>query len=168
MFGKLTWFVLYTKPRFEQKVYYNLLQMGINSYLPMQKTLKQWSDRKKWVHEPLFKSYCFVQIKPEYYREPLKANGVLRYIWFEGKPVPVSDKEIETIKLLCDSNIPVEVVELTLIKGQTVKIINGVLKGLVGEYLKKTGQHKILVRIDSINQGLMVSVPPAYVVACRI
>ena len=30
-------------------------------YCPCQRTLKKWSDRKKWVDEPVFKSYIFVK-----------------------------------------------------------------------------------------------------------
>ena len=163
---KLTWFALYTRPRFEQKVNDELLKMGMESYLPIQKTLKQWSDRKKWIDEPLFKSYCFVRIIPEYYREPLKVTGVIRYVWMEGKPVPVRDSEIESVRLLCLSGLPVEVVTTSMEKGQKIKIVSGSLNGLSGEYIKNTGQHKVLVRIDSISHGLMVSVPPADIVAC--
>ncbi len=166
MLNKLTWFALYTKPRYEQKVADELLQTGINSYLPTQKTLKQWSDRRKWIVEPLFKSYCFVQTMPNNYLEPLKANGAIRYIWYDGKPAIVRDHEIEVIKLLCDSNLQLEVVPLTFEKGQAVQITNGALAGLTGEYIEKAGQHKILVRINSISHGVMVTIPPAYVVAC--
>jgi transcription antitermination factor NusG len=166
MLNKLTWFALYTKPRYEQKVADELLQIGINSYLPTQKTLKQWSDRKKWIVEPLFKSYCFVQIMPYKYLEPLKANGAIRYIWHDGKPGIVRDNEIEVIKLLCDSNLQLEVVPLTFEKGQNVQITNGALAGLTGEYIQKAGQNKILIRIISISHGVLVTIPPAYVVAC--
>ena len=166
MLNKLTWFALYTKPRYEQKVADELLQTGINSYLPTQKTLKQWSDRKKWIVEPLFKSYCFVQILPYKYLEPLKANGAIRYIWHDGKPGIVRDNEIEVIKLLCDSNLQLEVVPLTFQKGQKVQITNGSLAGLTGEYIQNAGQQKILIRIISISHGVLVTIPPAYVVAC--
>jgi transcription antitermination factor NusG len=166
MLNKLTWFALYTKPRYEQKVADELLQTGINSYLPTQKTLKQWSDRKKWIVEPLFKSYCFVQILPYKYLEPLKANGAIRYIWHDGKPGIVRDNEIEVIKLLCDSNLQLEVVPLTFEKGQKVQITNGSLAGLTGEYIQNAGQQKILIRIISISHGVLVTIPPAYVVAC--
>ena len=166
MLSNLTWFVLYTRPRFEQKVNDELVQMGFESFLPKQRTLKQWSDRKKWVDEPLFKSYCFVRIIPEYYREPLKVTGVVRYVWLEGKPSPVRDSEIESIRMLCSSELPIEVVATCLEKGQRITINGGPLNGLSGEYIKSSGQHKVLVRIDSISHGLLVSVPPAYVVTC--
>jgi transcriptional antiterminator RfaH len=166
MLGKLTWYALYTRPRFEQKVNDSLLQLGIESYLPKQKILKQWSDRKKWVEEPLFKSYCFVRLIPKLYAQPLKIVGVVKYIWLDGKPAPVRDSEIDTIRLLCSSEIPLEAVSLPLEQGQKVCITEGTLKGLSGEYLKNTSQHKILIRIDSVSHGLLVSVPSNFIVIC--
>lgn len=166
MLEKLTWFALYTRPRYEQKVNDELLQMGINSYVPTHKILKQWSDRKKIITEPLFKSYCFVQIRPQLYLEPLKANGAIRYVWYDGKPAIVRDNEIEIIRLLCNSDLEINVVDLPLKKGQGVQITNGALTGLIGEYIKKAGKNKILVRIDSISHGLMVTVPQTHVIAC--
>ena len=56
------WFALYTKPRWEKKVNLTLLKKGIEVWCPVQKVQKQWSDRKKIVEEPLFKSYVFVKI----------------------------------------------------------------------------------------------------------
>lgn len=164
--GKLTWFALYTRTRFEQKIGDELLKMGYESYVPTQKTLKQWSDRKKWVEEPLFKSYCFVRLIPELYREPLKIPGVIRYVWLDGKPSPVRNSEIEILRLLCSSEMPLEAVGLSLERGQKVCISEGSLKGLSGEYLKNSGQNKILIRIDSISHGLLVSVPLNFIVAC--
>ncbi|MBI5542177.1 MAG: UpxY family transcription antiterminator [Bacteroidia bacterium] len=166
MLEKLTWFALYTRPRYEQKVHDELLQMGINAYVPTHKILKQWSDRKKIITEPLFKSYCFVQIKPALYLVPLKANGAVRYVWYDGKPAIVRDKEIEIIRLLCNSELEIDVVDLPLKKGQGVQITNGALTGLNGEYIKNAGKNKILVRIDSISHGLMVTIPQTHVIAC--
>jgi len=166
MSGKLTWFALYTRTRFEQKVSDDLLKMGYESYMPTQKTLRQWSDRKKWIEEPLFKSYCFVRIVPELYREPLKINGVIKYVWLDNKPSTVRDSEIETIRLLCSSEMPLEAVGLSIEKGQKVTVTEGLLEGMTGECLKNSGQHKILIRIDSISHGLLVSVPSSFIVAC--
>lgn len=166
MSDKLSWFALYTRPRYEQRVSDELLQSGINSYVPTQRILKQWSDRKKWIVEPLFKSYCFVQTKPELYLEPLKANGAIRYVWYDGKPAMVRDHEIEVIRLLCNSDLQIEVVDLPLKQGQVVQITNGALSGISAEFIKKAGKNKILVRIDSISHGLLVSIPQAYVIAC--
>jgi transcription antitermination factor NusG len=66
------WFALYTKPRWEKKINTALLKKGIESWCPLQIIEKQWSDRKKIIEEPLFRSYVFVKISAE------EKNNVLR------------------------------------------------------------------------------------------
>jgi len=167
MLSKLSWFALYTRPRFEFKADASLKELGFNSFLPTQKTLKTWSDRKKWVTEPLFRSYCFVQTYPEKYFEVLKAYGVVKYIWFEGKPQPVRDTEINVLKKICESKQEVDVVSYNFKKGQKVKITCGSLIGLTGEYLKNKNKHSILIRVDSVNQGLLVTINPDSIIVCK-
>ena len=58
-----TWYAIYTKPRTEKKACEELTCKGISTYLPVVKTLKQWSDRKKWVEKPYFPGYLFVRIR---------------------------------------------------------------------------------------------------------
>lgn len=163
--GKKTWFALYTRPRFEQKATDSLIQMGFEAYLPTYKTLRQWSDRKKMVELPLFPSYCFVRIVPELYREPLRAHGVVRFVWIEGKPAPVPDKEIEAIKTLCSSSFPLEVTIPDPVPGQKVIITSGALKGIEGEFVDKAGSRKFLVRIHTINHAVLVNVDAGMVAA---
>ena len=95
-----SWFAIYVKSRTEKKVSAELDKLGIDHYLPLLKVLKQWSDRKKWVIEPLFKSYIFVYIDTAQYYDVLKAINVVRYITFEGKAVAIPPQQIEAIKLL--------------------------------------------------------------------
>jgi transcription antitermination factor NusG len=56
------WYAAYTKPRYEKKAKHYLDQQEIANWLPMQRLRRQWSDRVKWVEEPVFKSYIFVHI----------------------------------------------------------------------------------------------------------
>ena len=58
------WYPVYTHPRAEKKAHQALSNKGIETYLPLRRQLKQWSDRKKWVDEPFIKSYLFVHISP--------------------------------------------------------------------------------------------------------
>ena len=59
----MNWYVLYTKSRNEKLVAERLKEIGIETYCPVLKKVKQWSDRKKVVEEPLFKSYVFVRLE---------------------------------------------------------------------------------------------------------
>ena len=78
------WYAVYTKPRNEKKLAERLNGKGIEAYLPMRRTLKQWSDRKKMVDEPLISSYVFVNVLQEHYFEVLNTPGAVKYIWFCG------------------------------------------------------------------------------------
>ena len=56
------WYAIYVRSRHEKKVHQLLLEIGIESSLPLIKTTRKWSDRKKKVEIPLFRGYVFVKI----------------------------------------------------------------------------------------------------------
>ena len=56
------WLAVYTRPRWEKKVDQLLKEKGTESYCPLNKVRRKWSDRVKLIEEPLFKSYVFVKI----------------------------------------------------------------------------------------------------------
>jgi transcriptional antiterminator RfaH len=91
------WFVLYTKPRAEKKVADFLGNINLEVYCPMVTEVRQWSDRKKKLQVPLFTSYVFVNLKEKERHKVFDVPGVVRYLFWLGKPAVVKDKEIETI-----------------------------------------------------------------------
>ncbi|MFZ0488743.1 MAG: UpxY family transcription antiterminator [Salegentibacter sp.] len=94
----MSWYVLYTKPRTELKVAARLQEMKLEVFCPSITELRQWSDRKKKVTSPLFKSYVFVNLKEQERNLVFDVPGVVRYLFWLGKPATVRDKEIETIR----------------------------------------------------------------------
>ena len=152
------WYAIYTRPRAEKPVYKRLAEAGITVFLPLHKTLRQWSDRKKMVEVPLFSSYIFVEVDESDYDTVLKTYGVVKYISFEGKAASIPQKQIDNLKLIIDSEADIEVSQEHLKPGQKVEVTHGALKGLCGELLKTTKKHRFLVRIDTINQNLLVSI----------
>jgi transcription antitermination factor NusG len=156
----LNWYAIYTNPRAEKKAHAELVGKGIDSYLPLQRTLRQWSDRKKWVEEPLFRSYLFVYIDQRRYFDVLNTPGVVRYISFEGKAVPVPQKQIDAIRYylsdtesLTDSHALPE-----LAPGSTVEIIRGPLKGLTGQLVDHLGHKRVRIEIDALGQYLNLTI----------
>ncbi|MFH0759009.1 MAG: UpxY family transcription antiterminator [Bacteroidota bacterium] len=152
------WYAVYTRPRFEKQVFQRLLEQGIEAYLPMIKTMRQWSDRKKMVEIPLFSSYVFVNIDRKYYDEVLKTFGVVKYITFEGRAAAIPAEQINNLKIIVNSNEKVETTWEKRKKGDRVMVTAGSLKGLKGELITDGGRKKVLVRIDSIDQNLTVEV----------
>ncbi|RYE30640.1 MAG: UpxY family transcription antiterminator, partial [Sphingobacteriaceae bacterium] len=101
----LKWYPVYTRSRTEKQAFDLLQKKGIEAYLPLQKTLKQWSDRKKWVTEPLFQSYLFVHITPKQQTEVLMTKGIVRFLYHAGKIANMPDQQIDEIQLLLANDI---------------------------------------------------------------
>ena len=152
------WYAVYTRPRFEKQVLKGLLDQGIEGYLPLVKTMRQWSDRKKMVEVPLFSSYVFVHINRSSYDQVLQTHGVVKYITFEGKAATIPDNQIDNLKIIVDSNEKVESTWETRRKGDQVVVTAGSLKGLKGELITEGDRKKVLVRIHGIDQNLTVEV----------
>jgi transcription antitermination factor NusG len=93
-------------PAQKKKLPLELQKKGYEVFLPLQKTLKTWSDRKKWVEEPLFKSYLFIETELEAnYYTILNTPGIVKFISFQSHPAIVDPREINLVKLLVRSII---------------------------------------------------------------
>ncbi|SDI21662.1 UpxY family transcription antiterminator [Mucilaginibacter gossypii] len=152
------WYPVYTNPRAEKKAYEALVSKGINVYLPLHRQLKQWSDRRKWVEEPLLKSYLFVNIAEQEQAEVLMTKGIARFLYFSGKPAVMPDKQIHELKLLMASPYELEVTEEDLQPGEKIIIRAGVLKGMTGEVVSRRSQKQLILRLESIGYSIIVNV----------
>lgn len=160
--GKKQWYALYTKSRAEKKVAKELHLKGIEAYLPLEKKMKQWSDRKKWVEEPLIRSYIFVWTHIKGLYDILYTPGVVTIVTFEGEPAPIPDKQIQAIKDILISEEKFEVTSDKFDVGETVEVTKGNLKGLNGELIQHLNKFKVLIRIEVIQQNLLVNINPSY------
>ncbi|MFP4556187.1 MAG: UpxY family transcription antiterminator [Bacteroidales bacterium] len=161
--NKKCWFAAYTTPRSEKKVYERLKSEGVVVYLPIHKTLRKWSDRKKWVEVPLLPSYIFVKITEREQHAVLNTAGLIRFVKFEGKPAPIPEEQINTIKLLLGQKLDIELLEENLKPGDKVEIILGSMLGFKGELIKHKGKNKALIKIDHISHGLLVTLPKGFI-----
>ncbi len=164
---KQLWYAAYTKSRAEKKVLQELQQMGIETYLPLQKRLKQWSDRRKWVEEPLLRCYIFVYIDMSDYFRVLNTRGVVRYITFEGKAVPIPEKQIDVLRKIVATEADVEVTVESFHPGDKVRVVSGPLHGLEGELVDFRGNRRVMVRFEQLGQHLLVSVPAGFLEQMR-
>ena len=132
-----SWYVVYTRSRAEKKVHAGLMVNNIESFLPLQKQLRQWNDRKRWVEVPLLTGYCFVHISKKENLTVLHTPNVLSYVMFDKKPAVVPDREIDYLKqMLRQSVFEVTVSFDNYRQGEQVEIIQSPLMGLRGELIK--------------------------------
>lgn len=150
-----SWFVVYTKPRWEKKVAKLLDEKGIEAYCPLNKVVKQWSDRKKVVLEPIFKSYVFVRVAEVNKWDLKKINGILNFVYWLGKPAIVRDDEILTIRKFLNEFSDVQVEEhQTLQVNSKVRVRQGLLMNYQGILVEVHGS-RAKVRIETL--GLQLS-----------
>jgi len=157
------WYAAYTHSRAEKKVARELEKQGIEHYLPLIKTLKQWTDRKKKVEEPLIRSYIFVHITEKEYRDVLHTTGVMTIVRFSGKPVAIPDWQIENLKILLGTSLPITVENHDFVAGEEVRITRGTLEGLRGIIQKLKGEHKLVISIHALHYHLTVDIDPSFV-----
>ncbi len=146
-----SWYAIYTKSRAEKKLYQELCVMDIECYLPLKKELRKWSDRVKWIEEPLIRSYVFVKVSEREYYDVLNSPYAVRYVSFEGKAAPICETQIEALRVFLEQeNNEIGLIEERLKKGKKVEVISGSLKGIEGEVVKIKGRNRIVIRFDSL------------------
>jgi transcription antitermination factor NusG len=160
------WYAIYTRPRWEKKVNNLLLQKGIESYCPLNKVRRKWSDRVKTIEEPLFKSYVFVKITDEERTNVRMTNGVVNFVYWNGKPANIKDKEIVTIKRFLDEHENVEVVKMELNAGDTVQVIAGPMMDKEGKVLEVKNK-TVKVCIDSLGYMLIAYIDKSKLLAVQ-
>ena len=148
--NKLNWYAVYTKPRWEKKVAKLLDEKGIENYCPLNKVVKQWSDRKKVVMEPIFKSYVFVRVEDKEKFELKNISGILNFVYWLGKPAIVRDEDIDTIRKFLNEFGEVTVSEIDQLKvNAKVRVKQGIMMNYLGLLVEVMG-NKVKVRIESM------------------
>jgi transcription antitermination factor NusG len=133
--GGTKWYALYTRPRWEKKVAEILFHKKIENYCPLNKVLRQWSDRKKIVLEPLFTSYVFVKAAEKEHSEIRKIDGVINFVYWLSKPAIIRNEEIESIKDFLNEHANVRLEKISVNINDTVRIISGALMEYEGQVI---------------------------------
>ncbi len=162
MSSSLRWYAVSTRSRHEKKVALQLAEKGIETYLPVIKTVRQWSDRKKIVDIPLITCYVFVRIDYDDHLEVLKTAGVVRFLMFQNQPAYVQDKEIENLRILTENSENVKVQDIDLQIGDYIEIDSGPFSGFQGEIIRKKSNQILVVRLDFMSTMICVEISSKY------
>ncbi len=142
------WYAVYTKPRWEKKVFSLLSEEGMIAYCPLQKVQRQWSDRVKIIHEPLFTSYVFVKTAPAQMSRVRMISGVVNFVYWNGSPAIIRQEEVDTIRRFLKDYQFVRV-DTILRPSQRIRINNGVLMDNEG-VITRSEKNKVQVYLDSL------------------
>jgi transcription antitermination factor NusG len=148
----INWYVLYTTPRAEKRVHERIKSEGIESYLPLHRTRRAWSDRVKLVDIPLISSYVFVKCKEYESVNLLKINGVVKVVFSEGKPAIIRQLEIDAIKEFLKQAEGKE-----LVTGDEVEILIGAMKKRAGKIIKIRKKY-LYLHIEQLSATVCVNI----------
>ena len=155
------WIAVYTKSRHEKMVIQELEKINIEAYCPMFKERRQWSDRKRWVEFPLFRSYVFAKIEMKNSLYILQTMGVHHIVKFQGNISIIPNEIIQNIKSMIYGGITVEQVDY-FVKGDEVIVVDGPLKGIEGIVVNIKNENKLVLKVSAIQQAIAVQIHPGY------
>lgn len=160
------WYAIYTRPRWEKKVNALLASKGIESYCPLNRVRRKWSDRIKLVEEPLFKSYVFVRIEEEARTAVRMCEGVVNFVYWDGKPALVKDREIQQIRKFLDEHEDVQALRTDFSPDERVRITGGPMMDREGQVLEV--KHKtVKVSVDSLGYVLIAYINKSKLVSVQ-
>lgn len=153
------WYALYTKVNQEFKTADHLTKRGIEYYLPVVTKIKQWSDRKKKITEPVIKSYIFIYADESERIDAVTIPSVVRCISENGKPAKIPSWQIENFKLVIESEADFILYD-GLVPGQSIEILNGPFKGMKGiVQILNNKKMNVAISIDILNRSLIIQLP---------
>jgi len=155
--GPESWFAVRTHPRHEKVVAQEICALGMISFLPLVRQVRQWSDRRKIVELPLFGCYVFVKLIPANNQRlsVLRINGVLSFVGNSGMGIPIPDEQIAAVRTLVDEQLPLCSHPFLRI-GQRVRIRSGALSGVEGILVCRSGESALVISVDAIQRSLSV------------
>lgn len=157
------WFALYTKPRHEFKAAEQLKDVNVDYYLPVVVKLKQWSDRKKKVTEPLIRGYIFIHASEKERITALEQNGIVRCVTFNGRVATIPDWQIENLRRMLETESDFLISE-KIMAGQKVKVISGPFEGVTGLVNYTSNGKTISITIDMLKRSVTAVLPTESVV----
>jgi transcription antitermination factor NusG len=160
-----SWYAIYVRSRTEKKVAAGLQEAGIEHFLPLQRTLRRWSDRKKWVDMPLIPGYCFINVSENHLLSIVQMQNIVAIVKFNGKPAVIPEMQIEFLKRLLSQNEVAYRLAVEIPKpGQKVEIIAGPFIGLFAEMQKIKHKSKIFLRLEHIMNVYILEIPLEHVI----
>jgi transcription antitermination factor NusG len=155
--SRAPWYALTVKPRHERATARSLDSKGLEQFSPLYRARRRWCDRIKELETELFPGYVFCRFSYEERLLVLKTPGVTSIVGFGGRPVAVDDREIEAIRAVVASGLPVQPWPYLRV-GQRVRIEQGCLEGVVGIVLRDRDAFRVLINVEILQRTVAVEI----------
>jgi transcription antitermination factor NusG len=153
------WYALQTRVNRERVVERRLQERGVRTFLPLFSEVRRWSDRKKVIQFPLFRSYLFAKLVPSRVDRlrVLCVEGVFNFVGPRGEGTAIPDAQIEAVRALVEGPLPWCSHPFLKI-GQRVRIRSGALDGVEGILVSRSGESTLVISVDAIQRSMAVRI----------
>jgi transcriptional antiterminator RfaH len=155
---KPQWFAIYVAFKKEKYAKQQLMKKGVETYLPLQKVVRQYERKVKKLEIPLINCYLFVRITKSEYVRVLETDYVSRFVKIGKDLIAIPDVEIEILQKVLEEKIEIEVEANAFHKGEDVIISSGNLAGVKGKLVAFQGKEKVVVQLDTIGYALQMEI----------
>jgi transcription elongation factor/antiterminator RfaH len=160
--SRFPWYAVQCWLRKESVIAAQLEGQGFECFLPKYKSLREWSDRKKEVEQPLFPGYLFCRFDYTQRRPVVVTPGVLQVVGCGRTPTPIEDREMEAIQIAVASGVPGQPWPYLEV-GEKVRIHTGKLSGLEGILVNFKGNHRVVLSVTLLQRSVALEVDLAWV-----
>jgi transcription antitermination factor NusG len=162
---EVNWYALYTCPRHEKRVAEQIEQRHISCFLPLYRSIRRWKDRRKELDLALFPGYVFVRITPQDRLRVLQLAGAVRFVSFNGQPVPLPASEMESLMSGLSSGVRAEP-HPYLTVGRSVRVRSGPLAGAQGILIRRKDKFRVVLSLELIMRSVAVEVDESDIEPC--
>jgi transcription antitermination factor NusG len=154
------WYAAYTSANHEKKAAAEISRRGVESFLPLYRAVRRWSDRRVKLEMPLFPGYVFVHLALRDRLRVLQVPGVAKLVGFGGSPASLPEEQIEALRAGLDRQILARP-HPYLVVGRRVRIVHGPLCGAEGILIRKKSVYRIVLSLELIMRSVAVEVDAA-------
>ena len=151
------WYALYTNPRHEKVVAWQLKERCVENFLPLYRTWHRWKDRRKQVDLALFPGYVFVRIEEQNKLEVLKTPGAVNLVSFNGKLAALPEAEISALRNALDNEVCAEPCPY-LRAGRKVRVVRGPMAGAEGILTRKKDKYRVVISVEVLMRSVALEI----------
>jgi transcription antitermination factor NusG len=159
------WYAISVCPRHEKRVQSLMQGRRVHCFVPTYRSVRRWKDRRKELDLVLFPGYAFVQLELSRRLDVLTVPGVLRFIAFQGRPLPVDESEIRALSASLASGVSAQP-HPYLQKGRRVRVTCGPLVGIEGVLTRRKDRFRLVLSVDMIMKSVALEVDESEVQPC--
>jgi transcription antitermination factor NusG len=156
---KSEWYAVQTLYRYEHRIARDLKVKGFETYLPLLRETRQWTDRKKVIEVPAFGGYVFLrqEASPHNRVRVLETTGVVRILGDNHAPVPIPEMEIESVRRMLESGASCRKCDSVAV-GTMVEVKRGALTGVRGRLVRIHNSLRLVLSVATVSQAVSVEV----------